>query len=262
MFNDKVILITGASSGLGRELAINLSQLNAKLGLMARRQDELEKTKSLCLTRDKFLNPSILLIQGDVTQASDCAAAVNQTINQFGQLDYLILNAGVSMWSRFDAVQDIELFRRLIEVNYLGAVQPIFYALPHLKKTNGMIVAISSTQGKIAIPYHTGYSASKHALEGFLDALRLEECQINILTVAPGWIEGTNLKNNAYKNGEKTRHSASKREVLTAQSCAKSIVNAIKNRENNLVLPTKYRLLPFIKLLSPALLNWLIQRRM
>lgn len=255
MFNNKVCLITGASSGLGRELAKTLSQYQVKLALMARCQQELEKTRTLCESHD------ILLIPGDVTKTEDCEMAVTQTIHQFGQLDYLILNAGMSMWAKFNAVQDVTIFRQLIEVNYLGAVQPIFYALPHLKKTGGMIVAISSTQGKIAVPYHSGYSATKHALEGFLDTLRMEESELTILTVAPGWIEGTNLKKNAYKIGQKTRHSAGKSEILTLQYCVESIIKAMEKRKTSLILPAKYRLLPWLKLLSPALLNWLIQRR-
>lgn len=261
MFNQKVILITGASSGLGRALAIEFSRLNAKLALWARDREQLEVTRKLCLEANK--QQSIpLLVQGDITLLENCAQAISQTINHYGKLDYLVLNAGLSMWSTFEKIPDVSLLRRLMEVNYLGAVQPAFYALPYLKKNKGMIVAISSTQGKIALPYHSGYSASKHALQGFLDALRMElKDQVSILTVSPGWIRGTNLRKNAYVTTENITQRASgtrEKEALTLEFCVQEIIKAMLHRKQELALPAKYRLLPWLKLLCPRLLDRLI----
>lgn len=260
MFNNKSILITGASSGLGRELSIQLSKQDAQLILVARNKEQLEETYKLCLQANR--NVIVLLVIADITQSEDCENAVLEALSYFGRIDYLILNAGISMWSKFEDIQDISIIHKLMETNYFGAVNCIFHALPHLVKSKGMIVAISSIQGKIAVPYHSGYSASKHALQSFLDTLRLElNDKVRILTVSPGWIKGTDLKKNAYQSTSQVevKHHD---EAISVEYCANQILKAMGRQQKELVLPFKYRILPWLKLLSPKLLDFLILRRL
>ncbi len=254
MFDNKAFLITGASSGLGQALAIKLANKNAKMALMARRLAGLEETASHC-------TPRPLLISGDITSESDCRTAIDHTIEQFGRLDYLVLNAGISMWSHFEELSDLSAIHQLMQTNYIGAVNCAYYALPHLKKTNGMIVVISSIQGKIGVPYHTGYAASKHALEGFFNSLRIElNKTVDILIASPGWIQGTELKQHAL--GRQQRNHTPAKHAIPLETCCDEIISAMIQRKRECVIPKKYRWVPWLKWLAPALLDDLICKKM
>lgn len=258
MFSGKTILITGASSGLGRVLAIEASRRNASLVLMARNRAQLEETRAACVNAKM-----VELVTGDVRIAENCAHAVAETVLRFGRLDYLLLNAGISMWSAFEKLDDISILRNIMETNYLGAVQCILPAIPHLKINRGMIIAISSIQGKIAVPWHSGYSASKHALQAFLDTLRMElKNQIDVLTVSPGWIQGTELKKNAYRQNEITELGAHHSDAVTSEECVRKILQAMLARKKELILPSQYRLLPWLRLCCPALLEFLLMKKL
>ena len=137
---------------------------------------------------------------GDVGKPEDCEVWIGAAVAEFGAVDYLIACAGISMWARFDEVEDLGIFRRLMDTNYLGIVHCVYYALPHLKARDGMVVAISSIQGKIGVPMHTGYVASKHAVQGFFESLRTEllDTGVDVLTVLPHWLRGTNLRKAAF----------------------------------------------------------------
>jgi short-subunit dehydrogenase len=261
MFANKTIFITGASSGLGRALAVKLSYCHVNLALMARSLERLEQTKFLC-------NPdaNVELIYGDVSDDDHCKMAIKHAVDTFGQLDYLILNAGVSMWSRFDAISDISSMAKLIETNYLGAVYCVHHALPMIKTNHGMIVGISSIQGRIPVPYHSGYVASKHALQGFLNTIRMElRGQASVLTVSPGWIDGTNIRENAFNENIKMDHKKTKNRKNSAiplDICVNKIIKAMKDKKQDLVLPRMYQMLSALQLLAPKLLSRLLMRRL
>ena len=166
----KVFIITGASSGIGEELSKQLSGAGSLVVCAARRLDELER---VCGIINDAGGKSIP-IQTDITVLSQCQNMVDQTIKTFGRVDGLILNAGISMWARFDEISDIGFFQDLLNVNYLGAVNCVHAALPHLKKSRGKIVSCSTGQALMGFPRHSGYAASKHALHGFLSTLAIE----------------------------------------------------------------------------------------
>lgn len=257
MFKHKTILIIGASTGLGKALAIKLANKNSNIALMSRSLSGLEETASSC-------EVTPLLIKGDIIYESDCKAAIDQVIDHYGRLDYLILNAGISMWSHFEDLSDLSAIQELIQTNYMGAVNCTYHALPYLKKTHGMIAVISSIQGKIGVPYHTGYAASKHALEGFFNSLRIElNKKIDILMVSPGWIGGTELKKRAlgrqaHNTNIKNQHA---KHALTLETCSHEIISAMFKRKRELVLPRKYRWLLWLKLLVPSLLDNIIRHK-
>lgn len=223
------ILITGGSSGLGKALADLLTKRGHRVAVMARSG-----------------TPTII---GDVTKPEDCKRAVEETVKAFGSLDLLILNAGVSMWARFEEVADLRVFEEIMKVNYLGAVYCTHFALPYLKRSGGMIVGISSIQGKIGVPYHSGYAASKHAMQGFLDTLRSEEPGIDVLVVSPSWMKGTDLKA-VIRTKEKRKERG-----LELEDCCQKILRAIEKRKRELLLPRWYRLIGWARLICPKLLD-------
>ncbi len=255
MFENKTVLIIGASTGLGKALSIKLANKKSNIALMSRNQAGLNETASLC-------EASPLLIVGDITSEVDCQTAIARVIDHYGRLDHLILNAGISMWSHFADLSDLSAIAQLMQTNYMGAVNCTYHALPYLKKTRGMITVISSIQGKIGVPYHTGYAASKHALEGFFNSLRIElDRKIDILIVSPGWIEGTELKKRALGDKVGAVRKEHARHMLTLETCSQEIISAIFKRKRELVLPRKYGWLPWLKLLVPSLLDTLIKRK-
>ncbi len=257
-FTGKTIFITGAATGLGRSLALALNQQGAQLVVMSRNQKMLEKAVS----DFERVGKRPLMICGDVTHPKECETAVQQTIHHFGQLDHMILNAGISMWTRFEELSSLDIIQKTMATNYIGAVNCTFYALPYLKKTRGLITVISSIQGKIGVPFHTGYAASKHALHGFFDSLRLESNgDIDILMVCPSWIHGTELKKRAfYANNAPDQKTLSKHKKsgLNLPDCADKIISAMKSGRRELILPHKYSFIPLLKMFAPAWLDRII----
>ncbi|MCY3665879.1 MAG: SDR family oxidoreductase, partial [Gemmatimonadetes bacterium] len=193
--SNKTVVITGASAGLGATLAVECAQQGARLVLLARNAERLGAVAQEC----EQLGSEVLTVVGNVAIAEDGKRLVEAAIERFGHIDYLVANAGVSMWTAFAAIEDVTLFRTLMEVNYLGAVHCVHPALSHLKESKGLFVVISSIQGQVGVPLHTGYSASKHALQGFCDALRMEvaESGVEVMTVLLHWLKGTELRQRA-----------------------------------------------------------------
>jgi len=252
MFKGKSVVITGASSGLGASLALELAGRGADLSLFSLEEERQKEVAVRC----EEAGARALPVAGDVTRTEDCRRLIEEAVGRFGRVDYLIANAGISMWARFDEVEDLEIFRRLVEVNYLGAVNCIHYALPHLKESRGMIVAVSSIQGRIGVPLHTGYVASKHALQGFCETLRMElrGSGVDVLTVLPHWLRGTELRRHAFGRdgrelgGSSRSHS---KESVTVEEACKAIVAAMQERRRELVIPWKLKLLAILGLVWP-----------
>lgn len=260
-FSGKTAIITGASSGLGKALALELAQLGAKLVLASRDEAALSAVSAECEAAGSV---APLIVQTDITRIEDCKRMINETVARFGALDYLILNAGVSMWARFADITDLGIFSRLMETNYMGSVNCVHSAMPHLTAGAGMIVAISSLQGKVGLPLHTGYTASKHALQGFLDALATEQEEVHILTVMPSWIKGTNLRSNAYGpdgqllGASKRAHSS---DAVELEVASRMIVKAMAGRKSELIIPGKMKLLLWLQMIAPGFTRRLIARR-
>ena len=257
----KTALITGASSGLGRRLALDLAVRGMNLGLASRSEPSLQETAAAV----RRTGADCLVVPTDVTDAGQCREMVSAVTDEFGALDYLILSAGVSMWTLFDQVRNTEIFRTLMEVNYLGAVHCIHPALPALKEQHGMIVAISSVQGRVGVPFHSGYTASKHALDGLLETLRTElHGQVRILNVMPGWIRSTQIRARALSAdgsplGSSSHRSRRKRGV-SVRECSRRIVTSLSGPGGNLYIPKAMGFLPLVKLLFPSLLRAGVRR--
>jgi short-subunit dehydrogenase len=252
MLQGKSVVLTGASSGLGAALALTFAQAGAKLALLATNKERLDETAARCTET----GAQVFSMQGDVTCPQDCKGLIDAAAQRYGAVDYLVANAGVSMWVRFDEAEDLGMFRKLMDVNYMGTLNCVHYALPHLKQSKGMIVAISSVQGKIGVPLHTGYVAAKHALQGFCEALRMElkDSGVDILTVLPNWLQGTNMRQSAFgKGGQRVGMTSRKhsKNAITVEAASEAILKAMRKRQRQLVIPWKLRLLITLNLLAP-----------
>lgn len=242
----KVFIITGASSGIGEQLAIMLAQKGAQIVCAARRADEIQRVTDSIVAS----GGSAIPVQTDITNLDACQNMVQQAVETYGKVDGLILNAGVSMWATFEDITDISFFKTLIDVNYLGAVNCCHAALPSLKKTNGKIVSCSTAQAIMGFPNHSGYVASKHALHGFLSTLDMEmNGKVSILEAVLSWIRGTNLRDNAFgAEGTKLTKSSKKHtsESVSLEDCVNQIILAIEADKKTVYIPKKLGMIPFL----------------
>ncbi|MBL8510750.1 MAG: SDR family oxidoreductase, partial [Betaproteobacteria bacterium] len=232
---NNVTLITGASTGIGEELAYQLAQQGAKLVLAARRLPELEKVAQRCLS----LGGEALAVACDVTRPEDCKNLIDQTLQKFGRLDTLVVNAGATMWAKFADIADPTILNHIMQVNYMGAVYCTHYALPHLKTSQGRIVGIASLTGLVGVPTRTGYAASKHAMRGFFDSLRIElkPSGVTVTMIYPGFV-ATGIRENATgADGKPAKiDPVDPNGVMSVTTCAALIVRAIERRQREEIM--------------------------
>ncbi|MFN8597829.1 MAG: SDR family oxidoreductase [Anaerolineae bacterium] len=259
IFKDKVVIITGASSGIGREVAWQLATHGAKLVLAARDVDRLEQVAADCRTH----GGQALAVKTDVAIEAECRALIERAVREYGRIDALINNAGISMWARFDQLQDLDMLDRIMRVNYLGAAYCTFYALPHLKQTHGRLVAVSSLAGKNGIPTRSGYAASKHAMAGFFDSLRIElaDSGVSVTVIYPGFVT-SEIRTRAFgTDGQPLKKSPVREsEVMTPQECARLIITAMARRQREEVMTLRGKLGLWVKLIAPGLVDRMAKR--
>lgn len=233
-FKDKVIIITGASSGIGLATARLFAGMGAKLSLAARSIDRLESLASE-LTDDRS---RILCIKTDVSVEEDCRRLIEETVRRFGKIDILINNAGISMRAPFLDV-NLEVIKKLMNVNFWGTVYCSKYALPEILKTKGSIAGVISTAGYVAIPGRTGYVTSKYAIRGFLETLRIEHLYdgINILVFAPGYT-ASNVRNAALLADGSPQGYSPKDEgkLMSAEKVAEKLAYGLYRRKKEMIL--------------------------
>ncbi len=256
MLNNKVAIVTGGSSGIGKALAYELGKQGAKVVISGRNQQNLFEAQSE-LQKAGF---DVLAVVGDVTNETETKQLIDKTIEKYGQIDILINNAGMSMRSMF-ADADVDVIKRLMEVNFYGAVYATKFALPYIKATKGSIVAISSIAGYRGLPVRTGYSASKFAMNGFFEALRTEllKTGVHVLVACPGFTQSnirfSAIDGNGSSTGETVREEG---KMMTAEECAEHIVRAIKNRKRDLVLTAQGKLAVWLNKLWPSLADKMV----
>lgn len=256
---NKVVVITGASSGIGRALAKEFAAEGARLSLGARRTERLEEL------RNELPATEILIRKTDVSLEDDCRALIEETVSRFGQIDILINNAGISMRALFEDV-DLKVIRELMDVNFYGTVYCSKYALPHLLKSKGSLVGVISIAGYVGLPGRTGYSASKFAIRGFLDTVRIENLKkgLHVLVAAPGFtaseVRKAALTNDGTRQGETPRNED---KMMSAEECARHIVRAVKKRKRELILTfVEGKLTVFLGKLFPSLVDRLTYSHM
>ena len=256
---DRRIILTGASEGIGRALALALASRGARLALAARDRGRLESLAQECRTR----GGEALAVPTDVTNQQDLEWLVAETVKSFGGLDAVIHNAGITMWSRFDALQDFTIFERIMEVNYLAPVRLTALTLPHLRQSRGLIVAVASLAGLTGVPERSGYAASKHAMIGFFDSLRIELAGtgVDVSVVAPDFVVSEIHKRAIGPDGEPLGASPMMQaKIMTAEDCAARIVRAMEKRQRLLLMSRRGRLGRWLKLLAPAVIDRIAAR--
>jgi len=257
---NKVVVITGASSGIGEACAKEFAKQGAKLSLAARSIDKLNAIEKE-LSEQGY---EVLSVKTDVSVEEDCKNLISQTINKFGKIDILINNAGISMRALFADV-DLSVIKRLMDVNFWGTVYCTKYALPHLLETKGSLVAITSVAGIHGLPGRTGYSASKFAITGFLQTVRIENLKkgLHVLTFAPGFTSSNVRKAALVADGSHQGETPLKEDkLMSAEKVAKILIKSIKKRKLNKVLSLDGKLVSILQHILPKTLDKLTYNHM
>ena len=258
---NRVVIITGASSGIGLALAKAFADEGAKLALAARSIDKLNNLVSV-LGEDGV---EAIAVKTDVSSEEDCKNLIEQTKQRFGKIDVLINNAGISMRAAFKDVE-LDVLRKLMDVNFWGTVYCTKYALPSLLESKGSIVGISSIAGFIGLPGRTGYSASKFAMHGFLETVRVENLKkgLHVLIAAPGFTASNVRKSALTADGSHQGETPRKEEnMMSSEEVAKHVIKAIKKRKRTLILTfVEGKLTVFLSKIVPGLLDKLSYNHM
>lgn len=253
---DKVVLITGASSGIGRALAFAFGREGANIAICGRKADALQQVTSEL----QQAGITVFSLIADVSNEADVQQFIEQTIARFGRLDILINNAGISMRSML-VDTDPAVIQKVMDINFMGTVYATRYALPYIQQTKGSIVGISSIAGYRGLPVRSGYSASKFAMNGFLEAVRTEllHSGVHVLTACPGFttsnIRVSALDAHGQAKGETMRDEDT---MMSAEECADHILRAVKQRKRELILTTQGKLTVFINKWLHALADKLV----
>jgi len=258
---DKVVIITGASSGIGRSLAYVYGLKGSRLVIAARNQAKLLEVASGL----EKMGVEVLPVQADVSIEDDCIRLVEETVKRYGAIDILINNAGISMRALFRDLH-LDVIRKLMDTNFWGTVYCTKYALPYLLASKGTVVGVISVAGHIGLPGRTGYSASKFAVRGFLDTLRVENLKtgLKVLVVAPGFtssnIRMAALTADGSPQGETP---LDENHLMSADKVARRIYRAVKNKRRQLILTfLEGKLAVLLKQLAPRLVDWQTYSRM
>lgn len=259
VFAGKTVIVTGASAGIGRALCLELAPQRPRLVLAARDERRLHALAEEC----RALGAEALVAPTDVTVPDQCRTLVERAVARFEGVDALVNNAGMSMWARFDEVQDLSVFEGLMRVNYLGSVYATYYALPELKRRRGQIVAVASLAGLTGVPTRTGYAASKHALVGFFDSLRVElrGTGVAVTVVAPDFVVSEIHRRSLGPDGRplgETPMQESK--IMTTEACARMIAEAMAARRRLVVGSLRGKVGRWVRMVSPGLIDRVAER--
>ena len=247
----KVVIITGASSGIGYASALKFLSSGYRVVLAARSISDIN------LSSIEQYKSDVLTVKTDVSIEQDCENLINQTIEQFGRIDILVNNAGISMRALFKDV-DLDVIRRLMDVNFWGTVYCTKYALPYLLKTKGSVVVVSSIAGFKGLPARVGYTTSKYALHGFVDVLRNENLKtgLHVMLFAPGFT-ASNIRNSALlEDGSEQGASPRKEEkMMSSEKVAEYLYTAVLKRKRQVILTSIGKATVFMNKLFPKFVD-------
>ncbi len=255
-FSNKVVLITGASNGIGAELARQFSTAGARVALASRDVARLEEVAKQC----RAIGGDAFAVRVDVSLEASCQACVDATVAHFGQLDILVNNAGLRSHGRFDEITDLSIFDTVMRVNFLGSVWCTGYALPHLKKSFGQIVAVCSLQAFNGVPNRSVYASSKHAMAGFFDSLRIElqDNGVSVTVIYPSFVYSEHNARVLSPDGKPLGDRAYQRrvsEAMSAEECCRQILAATAARKREVLMTWRAKVGRVLKLISPALVD-------
>jgi len=253
---NKVVVISGASGGIGKALALQFASAGANISICGRNETALESTAE----EIRKSGVEVLITVADVGLKEDCERFIQATVNKWGSIDVLINNAGMSMRARLQDLE-IQVIEQLMQVNFMGTVYCTKFALPYLLKSKGSIVGISSIAGYRGLPARTGYSASKFAMNGFLESLRTEllESGVHVLTASPGFttsnIRNTALSADGTPQGESPLNEA---KIMSAEKVAKLIFEAVQKRKRELIISTQGKMTVFLNKWFPGFMDKMV----
>lgn len=253
---DKVVIITGGSSGIGKAMAEEFGKKGSKIFITGRNLTDLHQ--SVTDLKNKGIDAQGF--QADVSKEEDNLKMAEEAIKRFGRIDVLINNAGISMRALFEEV-DLDVVKKVMDINFYGVLYATKYCLPEILKNKGSVVGISSIAGYRGLPGRTGYSASKFALNGFLEVLRTEMLKkdVHVLTACPGFTASNIRKRSLTKDGSSQGESPrDENSMMTAEECAKHIYNATVNRKKILILTAQGKLTVFLNKFLPSLTDKLV----
>ncbi len=255
-FKDKVVVVTGGSTGIGRAFVELLLASGAKVATCARSQSNLDELMT------SLKHPSLFSVATDVSKQTDCKHFITSVIQHFGGIDIIINNAGISMKGDFKDTE-AEVIKKVMDINFMGMVYCTKYALDSIIERKGAIVGISSIAGYRGLPGRSGYSASKFAMNGWLEALRTEllPTGVNVLWASPGFTK-SNIRQVAIMDGDKQQGESPLNEdkLMTPEECAGRILNAIEKRKRTLVLTLQGKRTVLINKLFPGLADKLTHK--
>jgi short-subunit dehydrogenase len=253
-FKDKIVIVTGASSGIGEAIAREFAVNGSKVVLAARSEEKL----SAIVNEMRTLNYEAIYIKTDVSNEAECKNLIEKTVEKYGSVDILVNNAGISMRARFIDV-DLKVLHRLMNVNFWGTVYCTKYALPYLLERKGSLIGVSSVAGFHGLPGRTGYSASKFAIHGFLETIRIENLRkgLHVMIIAPGFtstdIRIHALTANGSEQGESPRDE---HKLVSPEYVARWVLKGIRKRKRNKLLTWDGRLTALFQRIIPAFVDW------
>jgi NAD(P)-dependent dehydrogenase (short-subunit alcohol dehydrogenase family) len=252
-FTNKTVIVTGASSGIGEALAREFATRGARVVLGARSIQKLQ----LIAGEIRDRGGEAVYCAVDVTKPEECRELIDTAVREFGGVDVLVCNAGLSMRALFDDV-DLDVLHRLMDVNFWGTVNCCKYALPYLQASKGSVVGVSSVAGLHGLPGRTGYSASKYAMTGFLETLRIENLKkgLHVMIACPGFtasnVRFAALTADGSQQGETPRNEA---KMMTAAEVARIIARDVLRRKRLCLMEAEGRATHFVKKFAPAFLD-------
>jgi len=258
---NKVVVITGASSGIGKALAFEFASRGSRVVLAARNTEKLKEVEEELLAN----GTEVLSVKTDVSIEEDCKNLIEKSVEHFGEIDVLINNAGISMRALFTDL-DLSVLKQLMDVNFWGTVFCTKYAMPYITKAKGSVVGVISIAGYIGLPARSGYSASKYAIRGFLDTLRVENLKtgVHVLVAAPGFT-ASNVRNVALTADGSTQGETPRDEdkMMSAEECARLIAKAVVKRKRELIMTfVEGKVTVWLKKWFPSLLEKLTYNHM
>jgi len=255
-FSNKVAVVTGGTDGIGKGLVDTLLAQGAKVSTCGRDHDKLYKLQR------EYASYPLHTVVADVSSENDCRHFIESTLKVFGGIDILINNAGISMRSLFKHA-DIDVIRRVMDINFFGAVYCTKYAINSLIQRKGTIVGISSIAGYRGLPGRSGYSASKFALQGWLEAIKTElaEDGVHVMWVSPGFTT-SNIRNAALndKGQQQGESPMDENKMMTAEECARHILNAVRKKRRSLVMTFTGKETVFMQKFFPGLADKFVRK--
>ncbi len=253
-FAGKVVVVTGASQGIGLALVRALARQGPRLVLAARDAQRLEQVANEC----RAAGAHALAVPTDVASFDACRALIDRAAAHYGGIDVLVNNAGIGMIARFDEVDDLEAYERLMRVNYLSCVHLTHRALPHLKRSRGLVAVVASLAGLTGVPTRTAYAASKHAAIGFFDSLRVEliGSGVDVTIVAPDFVVSEIHRRALGPDGKPLGQTPMQEaRIMSAERCAELIVDALEKRRRLAILSARGRFGRFVRLIAPRVID-------